>query len=255
MLSLLLEFCINGCNSFILLTSVPGNILSVSIFHQTIQLRSIRWESLLVLNGATDRISSFLKIRQLHKIIGANEHFQIKIIFRQKGLCFIYRFNNTSDQFLLVNGRISSTAATNICSIISKCFSQCFDNADVINNQSVALTFGNAVCTCNCLHEGVGFQRFIKVQAAQTLHIKSGKPHGTDKDNSKRILGIFKFLVQLSLLHLSSVVFDIQIPFLECLNFILFLTDDNSHLCFLHPFQFALQFLRFLLGGRFDLLF
>ena len=95
-------------------------------------------------------------------------------------------------------------------------------------------------------------QGLIEIQAGQALHVKAGEPHGADEYHPERIGRIFELLVQLTLFHFRPVIFDIQIPFFEGLNLVLLLTDHNGHFRFFHPFQLALQFLRFLLSGCFD---
>ena len=96
------------------------------------------------------------------------------------------------------------------------------------------------------------FQRLVQIEAGQAFHVKAGEPHGADEHNAKRVGRILELLVQLPLFHFLAVRPDIQAPCLEGLNLVLFLADDNSHFCFLHPAELPFQFLGFLLGCILD---
>ena len=57
-------------------------------------------------------------------------------------------------------------------------------NADVVNDEPVALALAHAVGASDGLHKAMGLQRLVKVHGREGLDVKAGEPHGTDKDNA-----------------------------------------------------------------------
>ena len=141
---------------------------------------------------------------------------------------------------------IPAVSSAHVCSIIRKRFAQCLDNADIINNQTIALTFIHTIRPGDRLHQSMSMKLFIEIQARQAFYIKARQPHRADKDNAERIVFILELFIQLPAFHLLTMRFDIQSPFGKRLYFILILTDDNRHLGFFHPVQLAGKLLRFL---------
>ena len=162
---------------------------------------------------------------------------------------------NTSNQHFFVYGGISAPLSTHIGGIVCQCFSQCLHNADIVHNQPIALALRHTVGPGNGLHQSMRFQGFVQIQAGQAFYIEARKPHSAHKHYPQRILRIFELFVQFPLFHFLAMGFNIQVPFLECLNFILFLTDNHCHFGFFHPGQFSVQFLGFLLCSMSGLFF
>ena len=145
--------------------------------------------------------------------------------------------------------------AAYIIRIIGESLAQRLHDACIIYNQAVALAFVYAVRTCNRLHKRVSLQQFIQVKATEALDIETGEPHGTHEYNTEFIFGVLEFLVQFPLFHLGAVRSNVQAPLGKSLLLVLFLAYDDSHFRFAHPLDFAFQFLGFLLGCSFQLLF
>ena len=138
--------------------------------------------------------------------------------------------------------------------IIGQRFAQRVHDADVIHDQAVAFAVCDAIGSRNRLHQGVRLQHLIQIKAGKGLHVEACQPHGADENHAERMIAVFEILIQLALLHLFAVGFDIEPPFLEGLDFVLLLTDDDRHLGFLHPLELARHLLCVLLGrGIFDL--
>ena len=153
------------------------------------------------------------------------------------------------DQLLLVNRRVGAALPAYIGGVVRQRLPQGLDNADIVHNQPVAFPFRHAICARDGLHQGVGLQRLVQIQAGQALDIKARQPHGAHEYHSQRIVRVLEFLVQLALFHLLAMRLDVESPFLEGLNLVLLLADDHRHFGFFHPCQFAVQLLRLLLGS------
>ena len=252
--ALFLQFRIDCGNGFILFPGRAGNIVTVRVFHQTDQFCGVCGERLFILDGTAHSIGGGLKQRQFHKIDCGYQISKLKVALMKENLCFFDGIKNTGNQFIFINGRIAA-GCVDVSRVICQRLTERFYDADIIDNQAVALSLIHAVGTGDGLHQRVRLQRLVQIEAGKALHIKTGEPHGADEHNPERIGRILEFLVQFALFHLSPVILDIQIPFFEGLNLVLLLTYDNGHLGFMHPLQLALQFLRLLLCGRFDLRF
>ena len=163
-------------------------------------------------------------------------------------------FDNAIQQFRLVDCRVGTPAAY-IIRIIGESLAQRLYDASIIHNQAVALALVHTVRTGNRLHQRMRFQQFIQVKATEALDIETGEPHGTNEHNAEFIFGVLEFLIQFPLFHLGAVRSNVQAPLGKCLLLVLFLAYDDRHFRFAHPLDFALQFLGFLLGCNFQLLF
>ena len=144
---------------------------------------------------------------------------------------------NLPDEDFFVDGRINPRLPGFILGIVVERLLQCAYDSDIIDYQPVALSGSHPVRSRNGLHQSMGLQRLIQVQAGKSLHIEAGQPHCADKHNSEVTIRVLILLVQFPLFHLRPVRQDIQSPFLKRLDLVLLLADHHAHLGFLHPLE------------------
>ena len=246
-LFLLFQFVGDRLNGITLQMLIFRYLAPANVFHKTADFAGIGLECFPGLQIITDSICRFLQCRKAIKAIGFQKTVQLKSMLMQQVLRSLKRLQDSPDQLFFINRRIGSATSLTIGRIICQCFSQSFYNADIVNDQAIALALCYTVGTGNRLHQRMCFQRLIQIEAGQALHIEACQPHSADKDNAERILRILEFLIQFPLHHLLPMRPDIQSPFLKGLDLVLLLADDNAHLCLLHPVNLLGNFLYFLL--------
>ena len=166
----------------------------------------------------------------------------------QQLLCVCQCAENLINHLFLINSWIDRSSF--ILGVIVQSLLQGFHNADIVNDETITLPGSDTVCSGDSLHQSVSLQRLVQIQAGKRLHIKACEPHGAYEHNAEVAICILKLFIKLTLLHLGTMWQNIQIPLFEGLDFILFLTDDDAHLCVLHPFQLARKLHLFLIGYR-----
>ena len=133
---------------------------------------------------------------------------------------------------------------------MSESFSQAFQHAVVVNDQTEILAGITPVGTGNCLHQRVCPHRLINVERRQAFNIKPGQPHGTDNRDAKRMLRVLESRLNIhplavrslkALLDASAVRNDVEMPFFEVGYFVLRLADDDLDDRFIHPGCFCQQ--------------
>ena len=151
-LTLFLQFTIDGSNCLILLSDIQLDIFPVGILHQADEFGGIGLEGFLLLDAGGYRICRSLQQRQLFEIPGIDQCSQVETVPIQKRLRCSNGFQNTGNQFILIDGRIGTTVSGDVSCIVSKSFPQSLDNANVIDNQAITLALCQTVSAGNRLH-------------------------------------------------------------------------------------------------------
>ena len=231
------------------------DILAVGVFQKARKLICKRLELFPLRDTGGHGVCRRLQQLDFCKALGVHQRLEREAALTKKRIRGGDGVQYPRNQFFLINGGIGSCAALDVCGIVRQRLSQRFDDADIVHDQTVALALRDAIGAGDGLHERVRLERLVQIETGKTLDVKAGQPHGADEHDAERIFGVLELLIQLSLFHLLAVRFDIQPPFLERLDLILLLTDDDRHLRFTHPCELALQLLDFLLLHRPDLRF
>ena len=133
MTALFLKLPVNRGDGFILLPGLPGNIVTIRVFHQADQFRGVCGEGLLIFNSAAYCVGGGLKQSQLRKINGCHQIGKLKITLPEEGFRFFNRIENTGYQLVLINGRIAS-GRVYVCGIVGQSLAEGFHDADIIDN-------------------------------------------------------------------------------------------------------------------------
>ena len=237
MLALFLHLPEDSADSIRLITDVLRNIITIKILNKSADLIRVCIKRFLSLRIRAHCFRSVLKQSHFLKVFRLDQRIQIKVMLCQQLLCICGSSYNLPNQFLFINGRIDCIPPVLICCIIIQRLLQGSNNTYIVYDEAVALAGSNTVCPGDCLHQRMRLQRLIQIQTRQRLNIETSQPHRANEHNTEIAIGIFKFLIQLPLLHLCPVRQNIQIPLLKGLDLILLLAYDHTHLGVFHPLQ------------------
>ncbi|MNP03064.1 hypothetical protein D3C76_949340 [compost metagenome] len=63
-----------------------------------------------------------------------------------------------------------------------------FEDAAVIDNETIVLAFRNTVRASDGLHERMGLQRLVEIERGQSRYVKAGQPHGANDSHTEGML-------------------------------------------------------------------
>ena len=97
---------------------------------------------------------------------------------------------------------------------------------------------------CNGLHERVISHGLVHIHGRTARRVEASQPHGADKHQPQRIVGVLELLIECLVVHPLPVRFDFQAKLPHLLDFVLSGRDNERHVGGLEYGQPAIQLLR-----------
>ena len=193
-------------------------------------------EALLDLVGGAHSVGSVLDGIQLSEPLRGKQRLQLKALIAHKGGDLSRQLADALDELVLVdNGIVGAAAIIWVARIVGKGLPQRLHHAHVVHDEAVALALGDAVGARDRLHEAVRLHGFVEIHYRQRLDVEASEPHRAYEHDTEGVVGIFKLVVEVTLLHLASMGLDVEAPGAEAGNLVLLLAHHHGHLGRFHP--------------------
>lgn len=244
---LLRQLVVDGPDGVALAPELLSDLLNVGELEHLEDLAGEDAEALPVLQRSGDGVGSVLDLFQLREALSLDQRLQLEAAGAKMLLFLPDELRDAGEQLLLVDHRLVLAGAVGGVGVIRKGLAHRLHDADVVDDEPVALALAHAVGAGYRLHEGMGLHRLVEIHGAKRLHVEAGEPHGAHEHDAQGICLVLELVVQLALDHLLSMRGDVQAPGVEAGDLVLLLAHHDRHLGFFHPGDLSPKLQRLLL--------
>ena len=244
---LLRELVVDGPDGVALAPELLSDLLNVGELEHLEDLAGEDAEALPVFQRPGDGVGTVLDLLQLREVLSLDQRLQLEAAGAKMVFFLPDELRDAGEQLLLVDHRLVLAGAAGGVGVVREGLAHRLHDADVVDDEPVALALAHAVGAGYRLHKGMGLHRLVEIHGSKRLHVEAGEPHGAHEYNAQRICPILELVVQLALDHLLSMRSDVQAPGVEAGDLVLLLAHHDRHLGFFHPGDLPLKLQRLLL--------